>query len=274
MELKRSKKFSMFIDSQRAGAVKSRSEERLHSMPEKKMGTFYGIGVGPGDPGLLTVRAVEILREAKVVFAASSPKNDYSMALNIAREHLNGEVDIRFLNFPMVRDPGELEQAWSENARRVLGTLESGRDAVFVTIGDPLTYSTYGYLMRTILEMAPDTPIETIPGITAYQAAASRLNVPLMEAEEALVVVSGVAGSEEVKRIAKCAENLVIMKAYRNFDEIVDALESLPESRDIYVVSHCGLDNEMVCRDARQLRGEKMPYMSLLIAKRTESKTD
>ncbi|KIX12148.1 precorrin-2 C(20)-methyltransferase [Dethiosulfatarculus sandiegensis] len=233
-------------------------------------GTLYGLGMGPGDPKLVTVRAVEILKQVDTVFAASSPKNGYSLALNTALPYLPEETKVVRLKFPMTKDKEVLEKAWQENALAVLEVLQKGKDAAFITIGDCLTYSTYGYLIKTIEKNDPGITFESVPGITAYAAAASRLNLPLVEHKESLLVVSGVSDPKEIPELAECGDNLVIMKAYRSFEGIMDALESLPEKRDISLVSNCCLEDERLVPDAREVRGEKMPYLSLLIAKKPE----
>lgn len=238
-------------------------------MSNESKGTLYGIGVGPGDPKLMTLRAVEVLKKAEIVFAASSPKNNYSRALDTAKSFLPPSAEVRMMDFPMTKDQDALHQAWEVNAREVLEVLEEGRDAAFLTIGDSLTYSTYGYLLLTLLSMAPDSKVESVPGITSYQAAASRLNLPLVEAKESLMVVSGVNDPAEIPELAACADNLVIMKTYRNYDQILDALDELPEKRRTYCVSDCCGPNEQVHHDAHALRGQKMPYLSLIIAKST-----
>ncbi len=232
-----------------------------------KLGTLFGLGVGPGDPQLITLKALEVLKSVGVVFAAGSTKNDYSLALNVVSGHLPAGVEIRKLGFPMTDDEAELARAWRSNAAQVLQVLEEGRDAAFLTIGDPLTYSTYGYLLRTLKEIAPQAPVQTIPGVTAYAAAAARLNLPLVESKESLLVVSGVSDPADIPRLASCGDNLVIMKTYRNFDRILDALEKLPGRPRTYSVSQCGLAGERIQEDATALRGQKMPYLSLVIVK-------
>ena len=119
-----------------------------------KTGTLYGIGVGPGDPELITLKALKVLQAVPHIFASCSTKNTYSLALSIVRCHLNG-AGIEHLPFPMTKDPQVLASAWEQNARRVLEVLATGSDAAFVTLGDPLTYSTFGYLLKTLKRLAP-----------------------------------------------------------------------------------------------------------------------
>ncbi len=236
-------------------------------MTEQNTGTLYGLGVGPGDPKLVTLRALEVLKSVDLVFAASSPKNDYSLAFNIIKEHLSPTMQVRTLDFPMTKDAEVKQRAWRANARAVLAQLEAGRDVAFLTIGDPLTYSTYGYLVQTLLEMAPQTKIETVPGITAYNAAAARLNLPLVEDRQSLSVISGVNDPAEISRLARRGDTVVILKTYKNYDSILDALGPLDNGRRAYTVCSCGLEDELTAADPESLRGSKMPYLSLMIIK-------
>lgn len=234
-------------------------------------GKLFGIGVGPGDPKLLTVRAVEVLKQVSVVFAAGSPKNDYSIALDTVREYLRPDTEIVNLGFPMTYDRSALSESWAQNARAVLDVLDSGRDAAFITIGDPLTYSTYGYLIRTVEKLLPGVDVETVPGITAYHAAAARVNMPLVEGKESLLVVSGVSDSERMKELIGLADNLVILKTYRNFDEICQSLRETAPDMKAVLVSRCGIEGERIVKDVDSVAGEDMPYLSLLLVKKNES---
>ena len=140
----------------------------------KKTGTLYGIGVGPGDPDLITMKAVKILNQVDIVFAAASTKNDHSLAVNIAREHIPDSATVIRLKFPMTRDKNETRQAWKTHSQTIIAELERGRNVVFLTLGDSMTYSTYGYILRYVQTLAPHLEVQTVPGITSYQAAAAR----------------------------------------------------------------------------------------------------
>ncbi|MFH1091408.1 MAG: precorrin-2 C(20)-methyltransferase [Pseudomonadota bacterium] len=238
----------------------------------KRLGTLYGIGVGPGDPELLTLKAVKILASLEVVFAAASTKNDHSLALTVVRNHLTAGAQVKQLRFPMTQSQPVLMEAWESNAREVLEVLRTGLDAGFVTLGDPLTYSTFGYLVRMIEKLAPEAEVVTIPGVTAYNAAAAALNLPLVEGKESLLVISGVSEQAEIKELAARADNMVILKTYRDFERISCTLEELGLDRQAILVSRCGHEDERIEKDIRTLRGENMPYLSLLIIKKKTSK--
>ena len=233
----------------------------------KRRGKLYGLGVGPGDLELITLKAIRILKEVDIVFASSSSGNEYSLALQIVRPHLSEKTPIRRLPFPMTMEEGKLKEAWRANAGEVIKELYQARDAAFVTIGDPLTYSTYGYLVREVQRQAPETAIETIPGITSYQAAAASANVPLVEAEESLYITSGRRGGQNLPLAAKIAENIVLLKAYRHFEEIYPILEKLEMVDKTRGFIKCGLPGEEIIPDIREMREKTPHYLTLLLAK-------
>jgi precorrin-2/cobalt-factor-2 C20-methyltransferase len=232
-----------------------------------KTGTLYGIGVGPGDPELITLKAVKVLHQVPHIFAACSPKNTYSLALSIVRCHLNG-AGIERLPFPMSKDPQVLQEAWEQNARRVLEVLDVGSDAAFVTLGDPLTYSTFGYLLKTLKRLRPETNIITIPGITSYSAAAALTHTPLTEGEESFYLVSGALGAARLKEVIDKSDNIVILKTYRHFNEIYQTLEEMDLVDRTTCISRCGLDGETVVENLRDLKGRELPYLSMVIIKK------
>jgi len=234
-----------------------------------KKGTLYGVGVGPGDPELLTLKAVRVLGSVDVIFAAASTKNDYSTAYSIAKPHLKDGVRIVRLGFPMTKDQAALDAAWSENARLVAEVLDNGEDAAFLTLGDPLTYSTYGYLQRTLLAMNPDLRLRAVPGITSFHAAAARIGLVLCESKESLLITSGVADPDRLEKQLNTADNAVILKAYKNFEDIRALLTKLRLADTTVLVSRLGMDEESILMDIKD--APKQPhYFSLALVKRNK----
>lgn len=235
-------------------------------------GTLYGIGVGPGDPELITLKALNILRRADIVFAASSTKNSHSLALSIAAGFLKEDVPVELLGFPMTRNEKELKAAWKDNARKVTGVLRQGKDAVFITLGDPVTYSTFGYLMQTVRETDPDVPIEIIPGITSYHAGAAAAGRVLAEAEESFTVVSGAMGAEQLRQVIDHTDNVVMLKVYRNYGEIIETVRRLDLAAKSVLISRCGLEGEEIV-DNLEKRPDITPnYLSMLLIKKKHGK--
>jgi precorrin-2/cobalt-factor-2 C20-methyltransferase len=233
----------------------------------KEKGILYGIGVGPGDPELLTLKAVRALGEVDVVFAAASTKNDYSTALSIARPHLREDVRVENLGFPMTKDKDALEKAWQENAEIVARDLDRGLNGAFLTLGDPLTYSTYGYLQRTLLALDPDVRLQAIPGITSFHAAAARIGLVLAESKESLLITSGVADPQTLEEQLDVADNAVILKAYKNFEEIRATLERLRLDDKTVLVSRLGMEGESILMDIKDAPATPH-YFSLALVKK------
>lgn len=227
-------------------------------------GRLYGVGVGPGAPDLLTLRAVSVLRSVSVVLAAASPKNDASLALSIASPHLSDACEIVRLDFPMTRQKIVLEAAWKRNAGVTSDILRSGRNAAFLTLGDPMTYSTFGYLMRTIQELYADLPVEVVPGITSYQAAAAETRTVLCEGEENLLLISGINNEERLGQLLTNADSSVILKTYRNMPVIRKALTSAGKDATSLFVSRLGLDGETIGRGCDAIP-ENPHYLSLIM---------
>lgn len=233
-----------------------------------KPGILYGIGVGPGDPELITLKAVRALENVDVVFAASSTRNDYSVALSIAEKYLKNNARVEYFGFPMTRDQSVLEEAWRRNAERTAEVIKRGENAAFITIGDPLLYSTFGYILRMMQECFPDISCEIIPGITSYQAAAALTGTILAESGENLMVVSGITGGDDLRNQLTRSDNAVILKTYKQFDQILDVLSELDLENKAVLVSHCGQDGQRVEYDVGSRRGQNVPYLSLMIVKK------
>ncbi len=232
-----------------------------------RYGTLYGVGVGPGDPELITLKAVKTLHAVDVVFAAASTKNESSLALSIAEPHLRPGAEVLRLDFPMTRDQALLDAAWRANADRVAEQLAAGKSAAFLTLGDPLTYSTFGYLLRTLNGLLAEIPVTVIPGVTSYQAAAAFTGRVLAEGAENLAVVSGVASEDELVRILSAADSAVILKAYKNMPAIRRALLRLDLADSAVFVTRLGLDDEAVIASLDEVP-EQPSYFSLLLVRR------
>lgn len=227
-------------------------------------GELVGVGVGPGDPGLLTLAAAEALQACSRVFAAASSSAEDSIALSIAQPHLPPRVPVERLDFPMTADRAALQRAWQANAETVRAAVDAGQRCVFLTLGDPLLYSTFGYLLRTLLALDPDFPVRVIPGITAFQAAAARLRTPLAEGGERLLVLPGVRGAEAIPAALEAAESLVILKAGKRFPEVCAALRQAGAAGRAQVASRLGLPGETLAAQLPE-SPDPRPYLTLVL---------
>ncbi|MGC9196239.1 MAG: precorrin-2 C(20)-methyltransferase [Syntrophobacteraceae bacterium] len=234
------------------------------------LGTLFGIGVGPGDPELLTIKAARILKEVSHVFAASSSKNDYSLAYSIVSQHLREGATVEQLAFPMTFKAEQLENAWRANCEKVSAILEQGQNVAFLTLGDPLIYSTFAYLMRKVRNRFPQVNITVVPAITSFQAAAACAREPLVEGEETLTIVSGAKGTNRLAGAIDMAENVVIMKTYKHFPQILGKLREEGLEERFCFVSRCGLEGQIVEHDFTRLAAMEEPpnYLSLMIIKK------
>ena len=233
-------------------------------------GILYGVGVGPGAPDLLTLRAVRVLGEVDVILAAASPRNDFSAALDTARPHLRPDVRVERLEFPMTRDKAVLREAWRVAAQTTRGVLESGQSAAFLTIGDPLVYSTFGYLMRTLGECAPHLRVEVVPGITSFQAAAARTRTVLCENGETLRIIPGINSRQSLEESLQESDTAVILKAYRNLPAIAEALDATQRLDSCLLASHVEQPAESVRQGLGGLEGTP-PYMSLILSRKPKA---
>lgn len=226
-------------------------------------GILYGVGVGPGDPELITLKAVRVLSRVDMVFAAASTKNDASIALSIASAHVRHPEAVHRLGFPMTREPRELELAWEANANLVAEHLRGGRDAAFLTLGDPLLYSTFGYLMQTLERLHPQVRVQAIPGVTSFQAASARTSMVLAESGQNFQVVSGVCSEEKLVRVLGHADTTVILKAYRNLPMIRAVIERLGLLESSVLATRVGHPDEAVMPLADA--PERPHYFSLVL---------
>ncbi|OEU47671.1 MAG: precorrin-2 C(20)-methyltransferase [Desulfobacterales bacterium C00003060] len=238
---------------------------------KQKTGKLFGVGVGPGDPELISLKAVRILGSVHMIFAAASPKNSHSLAMRIARPYFPPGTPVIRLSFPMTTDRKTLKECWRQNTGIITKELEQGKDVAFITLGDPLTYSTYGYIVREMKKIAPHIRIETVPGITSYQAAAALVHTPLAEGEESLLVLSGAKGGEQLRRLGPQVDNIVLLKTYRHFEDIYSALKEMDAVDTTTGISCCGQPDENVATDIREMVHKKPNYFTLLIIKKKRS---
>lgn len=231
----------------------------------EKNGKLFGVGVGPGDPELITVKAVRVIKEADIIFTAASTKNTYSLAVEIASPYISPCTQIEKLSFPMTKEVKEVETAWIHNAKQIARSLKQGKNAVFLTLGDPTTYSTFGYILKKMDCIMPEADIETIPGITSFHAASARLNRILVEGEESLLVTSGAFGGDRIRHI-NGIENVAIVKAYKNIKDINKALKETGLSKKCVAVSKCGRKDEQIIENIDALEKRAPDYWTLILA--------
>jgi precorrin-2/cobalt-factor-2 C20-methyltransferase len=231
-------------------------------MQNTVLATIYGIGVGPGDPQLLTLRAAAVLREVGAVLAPRSAEDRDSLALAIARPHLPVDCAVLEAVFPMTEDRATLEQAWEDAARQLIAVAEGGRPAAFLTLGDAMLYSTWSYLMAAVRRLRPDATIDTVPGITAMSACAAAVGQPLAEGRAPLLVWPDEPPAH-LDPLTALAPNIVFMKAARHLDALADAVDAL--GADAVAVRRCSLPDQAVTRDLRAWESGRSYFTTVLM---------
>lgn len=190
-------------------------------MSEQKNGRLYGVGLGPGDPALMTVRAVQVIAEADVV-AYHSARHGRSIARSIATGHIRPDHIEEALVYPVTTETtdhpggyrGALDDFYAEAAARLAVHLDAGRTVAVLAEGDPLFYGSYMHMHK---RLADRYPTEVIPGVTSVSAAAARLGTPLVEGEEVLTILPGTLPEEELTARLAATDTAVVMKLGRTF---------------------------------------------------------
>lgn len=217
-------------------------------------GKLYGIGVGPGDPELLTLKAVRLLRECDVVAAPDGERTAYQIAGRFAE----GKPTL-FCSLPMTRDKAAMAESHRAAADEICALLDEGKTVAFLTLGDPSIYSTYWYIHRLVA--ARGCAAELVPGVPSFCAAAAALGRALCEGSEPLHILPASHGAEIPEH-----GSLVLMKAGKSMPETCAALERAGRLRDAALVERCGMAGERVCTDLSALE-EAAGYFSVILVK-------
>lgn len=229
---------------------------------------LYGVSLGPGDPGLITCRAWQLLQgNAYWTYPIRSEKSP-SFALDIIRRAGVALPEAHSpLTFPMTHDTEILAGYWLKAAKKVLEILRQGQDVLFLVEGDASTYSTFGHLARVVHALDRSVEIETIAGVPSFAAAAAHLQIPLAETDETLAIIPAGYGVEMLDRLLADFDTLVLLKVKPLLDEILDLLEARGLLAQSAFIEKAGTPEERVERDLNRLRGEKVNYLSLLLVR-------
>ena len=230
-------------------------------------GTLYGIGVGPGDPDLITVKAAKILAGCSHVFVPVSRQGTDSLALAIARDHINPQARIHEILFPMTTDRSELHARWEHSAHAVAEVLETGVDACFLTLGDTLLYSTYIYLLQALRSRISELRVVTVPGITAFSAAAALADFPVGQAKEPVTIIPTSDDLDAVKNALDMGGTVVLMKIGKRLSRILEILEKTGNMDRAIFVSHAGMEKQQIETDLRNLKTQnpEQGYLSIIL---------
>ena len=227
-------------------------------------GKLYGVSVGPGDPDLMTLKAVAVLEKIEVIIAPVKKEGEESVALNIIRKRIDiSGKDVRRLTFSMEGGREQFEECGRNAASEIMKILADGKDAAMITLGDVSVYSTYMYLSKCVDDNGYET--EIIPGVTSFTNAAALAKLPLMLSNEGLAVIPA-AKIDDLDRVMDLFENIVIMKAGGVMKCVSEkmALRGIPPE-NATVVSRAGMDGEYIGPIDTD---RKFNYFTTLIIKR------
>ena len=234
------------------------------------LGTFYGIGVGPGPSGYIPLAALEALQQADLIYAPRARGSETSVALQCLAGINLAEEKIREIEFNMDPDRSVLSEHYAELAKTISSDLHAGLNVAYLTIGDSLTYSTYGYILAALRDYLPNFPHRTFPGITSYAAAASAMGWPLGVGKERTLILPCPEETAALRLDIESHDIVVLMKIGTRLPWVLALL------RDMGIAEHCafarriGLDDELLAEDVSALCAtSSMGYLATLLIRKT-----
>jgi precorrin-2/cobalt-factor-2 C20-methyltransferase len=233
----------------------------------KTSGTFFGVGLGPGDPELLTLKAARVLGEVDWIFLPGSSDGKPSFAGRIIEDLQIPPRKMRAVRFCMSRERDLDITTYARAAVDIVAELQSGHSVAWVTEGDPLFYSTFLHVWLAVRELDSQVAVEIVPGITSPWAAAARAQVPVASLQEKVAVLPAAYGLSKLDGLLAEFSTLFLLKVHSVYDDLLDRLATLPSRPQAYYVEEVGTPRERVVRDLESLRGTKLPYLSLVILK-------
>jgi len=235
----------------------------------KMSGQFIGVGVGPGDPELITMKAWKAIQNADVISFLAN-EDGRSQAKGIAEQALAGAEKTQLeiaVKVPMVNDRSEVNKVYDEAAVKIQQQLSEGKTVVFLCEGDPLFFGSFSYLLERLQEQCI---CKVVPGISSVHAASSTLKLPLVMLKESFVVISGRHSDEQLNDALQSHDTVVILKAGRSRQRIIEAITRSDRVSEAKYLEYIGRDNERVVTDIQELGDEPGPYFSLFVVIREE----
>lgn len=227
------------------------------------MAKLYGVGVGPGDPELMTLKAVRLISECDIIAVPKSGQK-VNVAYTIAKGAIPSLDDkaVVEVDMPMIRDKAKLKESHDAAAEQVKSWLDDGKNVVFLTLGDPTIYSTYAYVHNRVRDAGYET--EIVPGIPSFCAVSAKLNDSLTEAEEALHVIP--ASYEGAEDSLHMQGTKVLMKSGKSIGKIKEYLKNMENPPTVKMVERCGMEGERIFNSIDEI-DEDAGYFSVLIVR-------
>ncbi len=237
-----------------------------------QIGTLYGIGVGPGDPGLITVKGLSILKSVPAVYVPKSREEAGSFALSIVEGYLDrSRQEVIDLVFPMCKDREGLASFWDRSVALIAERLERGLSVACIAIGDPLLYSTFTNVLERILQRDPNQPVEIVPGVTSISACSARAGRSLAIGDQRISIIPATYHPKILREEIESHETVVLMKVNRVMDEVILLLREMDLLSSSIFISRCGTPQEEVVTEIETLAGRTLDYQSMLIIHRRRS---
>ena len=228
----------------------------------QQTGKLFGVGLGPGDPELITVKALRVLRDSDVIFTVTSSQSSRSISASIVSAYPEIDAEIRSLEFSM-RNNARRSELIRENATEICECLKDGKNCSFTTIGDPLTYSTFGYILHELEVLLPGLEVEVIPGVNSWSALAAKKRMVLAEDLEPLTIIPSYASDNPAG--TDLPGTKVYLKTYRTRNKLLESLEQQPGT--VLYGANLGLENEVLSTSVDEIRELDNQYLSMLIVK-------
>lgn len=232
------------------------------------IGKFYGLGVGPGAPDLLTLRAHRILTTIPVVVYPACKAGASSYAWRIVREHVPEDTRRLAQVFPMSRDWASLIPVWRENAREIAAELRAGHDVAFITEGDPMLFSTFLHVWELLREVAPEVEVEIVPGVSSMCAAAGLTGIPLGQGDQRIAIIPATWHEDALRGALVEWDVVVLMKVARVLPKVIDLLKELGRYESAALVSRGSSEQQIVTRDLEKFRDRRLNYLTTVIVGR------
>lgn len=234
-----------------------------------ELGKFFGIGVGPGPAGYLPLAAVEALQRADAIYLPRARSAEVSVARQCLAGIAIAPERVCEIEFTMDPDRRVLREHYTELAQRLAAELKTARNVAYLTIGDSLTYSTYGYLLAALLDLLPQLEHKTFPGITSYAAAAAAMGWPIGEGKERVLILPCPDDAAALQRDIETHDIVVLMKIGKRLPWVLDVLRKMDITQYCALASRIGLPGEVVCSDLTQLApDDSLGYLSTMLIRR------
>lgn len=240
---------------------------------EQMTGKLYVIGVGPGDPELLTLKAIRILKEVPCICVPKGKEEGSSLALSIIKKAINIEdKEIIEAHFPMKKtrsvsssDTIDIQEKWHETITNISNKLSRGIDMAFITLGDPTIYSTFFYLFNRLLSTHKDLNLEIIPGISSINASASKAKISLGLADDKIAIIPATYSIDKLGEIIQKFDTIVLMKVHRVFDKIIELIKEMDLLKNTVYIKRAAMEDERIFKDITKITKDDLDYFSLLI---------